>query len=109
MDDMFALVTKQPSLADSNENPRSYHSGHYNDYGVNVQAICDARLHFLFFAVEAPGRTGDLVAYELLSIHEIIEKLPPGFYIVADAAYMLTEHVLVPFTGGDRQSPENDT
>jgi hypothetical protein len=108
MDGMLAL-TKQPSLADSNGNPRAYHSGHYNDYGVNVQAICDARLRFLFFAVAAPGRTGDLVAYELLSIREIIEKLPPGFYIVGDAAYMLTEHVLVPFTGGDRQSPENDT
>lgn len=108
MDGLFA-TTKQPSIADSNGNPRAYHSGHYNDYGLNVQAICDARLRFLFFAVAAPGRTGDLVADEMLTIREIIEKLPPGLYIVADAAYMLTEHVLVPFTGGDRQSADKDT
>ena len=108
MDGLFA-TTKQPSIADSKGNPRAYHSGHYNDYGLNVQAICDARLRFLFFAVAAPGRTGDLVAYEMLTIREIIENLPAGLYVVADAAYMLTEHVLVPFTGGDRQSADKDT
>jgi hypothetical protein len=108
MDGMFAKI-QQPSRADSNFNPRSFHSGHYNDYRVNVQAICDACLRFLNFAVVAPGRTGDLVAYELMTIHEAIEKLPPGYYIVADAAYMLTEHVLVPFTGGDRSASDKDT
>jgi hypothetical protein len=108
MDGMFAKI-KQPFRADSNGNPRSFHSGHYNDYGLNVQAICDARLRFLNFAVAAPGRTGDLVAYELITIRETIEKLPTGFYIVADAAYMLTEHVLVPFTGGDRSASDKDT
>jgi hypothetical protein len=83
--------------------------GHYNVYGLNVQAICDSRLRFLFFAVAAPGSTGDLVAYDFLSIHDIIESLPEGLYIVANAAYMLSEHVLVPFTGGDHQAPDFGT
>jgi hypothetical protein len=74
-----------------------------------MQAICDARLHFLNFAVAAPSTTGDLVAYELITIREAIEKLPTGYYIVADVAYMLTEHVLVPFTGGDRSASDKDT
>jgi len=108
LDGLLARIN-QPSNAECEGNPRSYHSGHYNDYGLNVQAICDARLRFLFFAVAAPGGTGDLVAYEFLSIRDIIEGLPDGIYIVADAAYMLSEHVLVPFTGGDRQAADFDT
>lgn len=108
MDGLFKTI-KLPSIADSKGNQRAFFSGHYNDYGLNVQAICDARLRFLFFAIAAPGKTGDQVAYELLPIRDIIESLPDGLYIVADAAYMLTDHVLVPFTGGDRQFPEKDT
>jgi hypothetical protein len=29
-------------------------------------------------------------------------------YIVADAAYMLSEHAIVPFTGGDQFDPSKD-
>jgi hypothetical protein len=68
--------------------------------------FCDSQLHFLFFAVAKPGGSSDLIAYESLSIKDVIENLPDGIYIVADAAYMLTEHVIVPFTGGDRQEDE---
>ena len=31
-----------PSRDDAGGNPRSYYSGHYNQYGLNVQAVCDA-------------------------------------------------------------------
>ena len=108
IDGLLARIN-QPSTAECEGNPRSYHSGHYNDYGLNVQAICDSRLHFLFFAVASPGSQGDLVAYEGLSIHEIIEKLPDSIYIIGDAAYRLSEHILVPFTGADRQAADKDT
>jgi len=108
MDGLLATMDC-PGLEESMGNPRAYYSGHYNDYGFNVQAICDARLRFLFFAVAKPGGSSDLTAYERISIRDIIENLPDGLYIIADAAYMLTEHVLVPFTGGDRQAPDKDT
>lgn len=108
LDGLLARI-KCPSVAESNGNPRAYHSGHYNATGLNVQAICDSRLRFLCFAVAKPGGSSDLFAYESLSIREIIENLPDGIYIVADAAYMLTEHVLVPFTGGDRYDANKDT
>ena len=98
-----------PSVDECNGNPRAYHSGHYNAYGLNVQAICDSRLRFLFFAVAKPGGSSDLRAHEGLSIQEIIENLPDGIYVLGDAAYMLSEHVIVPFTGGDRMDPSKDT
>jgi hypothetical protein len=107
MDGLLVRI-KCPTVKESNGNPRAYHSGHYNADGLNVQAICDSRLRFLFFAVAKPGGSSDLRAYESLHIRHIIESLPDGVYIVADAAYMLSEHVIVPFTGGDRFDPSKD-
>lgn len=43
----------QPSGVD---NPRAYYSGHYCSMGLNVQAVCDARLRFTYIAVAGPGK-----------------------------------------------------
>ena len=37
-------------------NPRAYYSGHYSAMGLNVQAVCDARLRFIYVAVAGPGK-----------------------------------------------------
>jgi hypothetical protein len=71
--------------------------------------MCDARLRFHLFAVVAPGQTNDAVAYEATGLHDIIDKFPSGLYIVGDAAYVLTEHLLVPFTGSCRQDADKDS
>ncbi len=107
MDGLLVRI-KCPSVKESNDNPRAYHSGHYNADGLNVQAICNSWLRFLFFAVAKPGGSSDLHAYKSLHIWQIIESLPEGVYIVADAAYMLSEHAIVPFTGGDQFDPSKD-
>jgi hypothetical protein len=65
----------------------------------------DSQLRFLLFTVIAPGQTNDAVAYEETCLHEIIDNLPSGLYVAGDAAYILTEHLLVPFTGSCRQDP----
>ena len=39
---------------------------------------------------------------------EVVKNLPLGLYIVADAAYILTDNVLVPFLGSQRDNPEQD-
>jgi hypothetical protein len=36
-------------------NPRDFFSGHYQVFGLNVQAICDAHLRFLYHSVAGPG------------------------------------------------------
>jgi hypothetical protein len=76
---------------------------------LNCQAICDSKLRFLFFAVIAPGQTNDAVAYELTNLRDVIEKFAPGAFIAGDAAYLLTEHLLVPYTGTDKQNPDKDS
>jgi hypothetical protein len=107
IDGLLARI-KCPSVNESNGNPRLYHSGHYNANGLNVQAICDFWLCFLFFVVTKPGGSSDFIAYEKLSIKDVIENLPDGIYIVADAAYMLTQHIIVSFTGGNWQDAAKD-
>ena len=37
----------------------SYLIGHYQTYGVNIQAVCDQNCHFLFIGVTGPGVMGD--------------------------------------------------
>ena len=88
---------------------KAYYSGHYESYGLNCQAVCDANLKFIFFGVVGPGKTNDNVAFpRCLFLYKKVEKLPPGIYFLGDAAYTLTEHFLVPFTGSQRDNVDND-
>jgi hypothetical protein len=47
-------------------NVRSFFSGHYQRYGVNIQAACDHHSQFLFVAVAGPGQMGDRMACDCL-------------------------------------------
>jgi DDE superfamily endonuclease len=40
-------------------NDRSYYSGHYKQYGNNVQACCDHLSRFTYIAVAGPGVMND--------------------------------------------------
>ena len=40
-------------------NIKSYFSGHYQTYGINIQAACDHNCRFLFIGVGGPGVMGD--------------------------------------------------
>ena len=87
-------------------NPVDYHSGHYHRHGVNVQAVCDDRLRFLYFAVAAPGRTNDVRAFNrCLSLRVWLQSLPAGYFVVGDNAYTLSNRMLVPFRGNQKKDP----
>ena len=87
----------------------SYYSGHYEHHGLNCQAACDAELRFMFFGVVVPGSTNDNIAYHLAgNLAETIESLPLGKYFVGDAAYTVSEKLLIPFSGSQRQIKEQD-
>jgi hypothetical protein len=44
-------------------NQVDYFSGHYRCYGLNVQAVCDPDLIYLFMGVAAPGKVNDVRAF----------------------------------------------
>ena len=44
-------------------NVKSFFSGHYQTYGINIQAACDAKCRFISICVAAPGGTSDIAAF----------------------------------------------
>ena len=82
------------------KNVRSYFSGHYQKYGVNIQACCDAECRFTFLGLGGPGVTKDRTGMKQSGLFDKVESLPPGYVCIGDCAYQPTEH-LVPIFGGD--------
>ena len=90
-------------------NPTDYHSGHYQRFGMNVQAMCDVNLRFIYLSVCASGGTGDARAFRKLhGLNAWLDGLREGFYIIGDCAYELTNKLLIPFSGARRLDEAND-
>ena len=62
--DGFLQEMRCPLKKEVGLNVEGYFSGHYNCYGLNCQAACDAYLRFMFFGVVAPGKTNDNIAIQ---------------------------------------------
>ena len=106
--DGFFQKTKAPTKKEAG-NVRSYYSGHYESYGLNCQATCDIRLKFLYFGVVAAGSTNDNIAYAMAEdLAKTIDSLPLGMHFVGDAAYTLSERLLIPYTGSQRENSNKD-
>ena len=106
---VFFQETICPTKKETCGNVQSFFSGHYESYGLNCQAVCDSNLKFLFFGVVAPGKTNDNVAFpRCIELFKVMENLPLGLYFLGDAAYTLSETLLIPFTGNQRENANND-
>lgn len=89
-------------------NVKAYFSGHYQCYGVNIQGMVDSRCRFLFLGAAAPGGSNDIVAYRKCGVHEYINNLSLGQYVIGDNAYVCSEHLLTPFAGLERADLKKD-
>ena len=105
LDGLTALI-KAPSSNEA-ENVLAFYSGHYKHDSLNVQAMSNHCGKFLYFAVAAPGSFPDAKALALTQLQQWIDSLPHGFYVLADNAYIISEHVLIPFSGSQRNVPQN--
>jgi hypothetical protein len=105
--DGYLLRCRVPSKHEA-KNVRSFFSGHYQCYGVNVQAACDHHCRFISFAFAAPGVTGDRDAIKQCSLYQLIERLPMGFCVIGDAAYQPTEHMVPVYQGAEKLIPKYD-
>jgi hypothetical protein len=47
-----------------------------NALDKNLQAVCDASLHFIYAGIGGPGATPDVTAFRMLTINEMVEHLP---------------------------------
>ena len=83
-------------------NQADFFSGHYKRYGLNVQAVCDAKLRFIYIGIIGAGRTNDSKAFSRCTkLREWLSAIPDDFYLIGDNAYPLSNSVLIPF----RQAP----
>ena len=80
-------------------NVKSYFSGHYQTYGINIQAACNHNCHFLFIGGGWAWHNGDREAVKESGLSEL-EKLPGLLYCIGDCAYIPTEH-LIPIYSAD--------
>jgi hypothetical protein len=105
--DGYLLRCRVPSKHEV-KNVRSFFSGHYQCYGVNIQAACDHHCRFINFAFAAPGVTGDRDAIKQCSLYQLIECLPTGYCVIGDAAYQPTEHMVPVYQGAEKLVPKYD-
>jgi hypothetical protein len=59
-------------------NQVDYFSGHYHCYGLNVQAMCDPDLAFLYLAIAAPGKVNDIRAFYRVDCAPSCTESSPG-------------------------------
>jgi hypothetical protein len=58
-----------------------FFSGHYQKYGVNIQACCDTSCRFTFVGIGGPGVTNDRSGIKV-SVLDVKVKKIPGDYVV---------------------------
>lgn len=105
--DGYLLEIRAPSR-DVVGNVRSYFSGHYQRYGVNIQAVSDHLSRFIYFAVAGPGVMGDNIAIQEIDLFDLIHNLPIPFCVIGDAAYQPTEHLVSMYYGANKRTKKYD-
>ena len=102
------LLQIQTPASNETGNVKAYFSGHYQAYGINVQAACDAQCRFTFASLAAPGGANDIAAFRKTTLHSQVLNLPLGKYLIGDNAYVCSEHFLTPFSGDEKKDPQKD-
>ena len=105
--DGFLVRIKVPSRKEAG-NVRVFFSGHYQCYGINCQAVTDHFSRFIYFAVAAPGVSKDRDAVKQCGLSDMIEGLPRGICVIADAAYEPSEHLVPVYQGIDKLNEKYD-
>jgi len=65
--------------------------GRKKKFGLNMQAACDARCHFVDVTIDTPGVTSDFLSFEMSNFSKTIKMpgfLAPGLCIFGNAAYI---------------------
>jgi DDE superfamily endonuclease len=89
-------------------NVTSFFSGHYQRYGLNVQAVTDHLGRFMYMAAAEPGSAPDINAFKRTMLPQILAALPLGYFIIGDCAYPPSEHLVPVFGGTSRLNADND-
>ncbi|KAG8463277.1 hypothetical protein KFE25_004788 [Diacronema lutheri] len=99
--DGLAVHVRKPHLADA---PMGF-MNRKGSFSVNVQAMANGNRKFLMMSAEHQGACNDSIAWTTCQFftHPTaglrVRGLKPPYFIVADAAYALTDYLLTPYDG----------
>lgn len=80
--------------------PSKFFCGRKKKFGLNMQAVCDARRRFLWVDIKYPGSTSDYFAFDQSSLKIQLEQagfLRRGLCLFGDAAYANSPYMCTPF------------
>lgn len=88
---------------------KKFFCGRKKKFGVNMQAICDAKRRFVDYEIKHPGATANYLAFTTSSIFGKIHRgssvhagqpfIKPGLCLYGDNAYVNAAFMSVPFKG----------
>jgi hypothetical protein len=100
--DGWLCCTDRPSDV---TNATDYYSGHYQRFGINVQAMCDANLRFIYVGTAGPGSTnGNRAFSRCLLLRRWIDSLSEDFFVIGDGAYVVSNRILIPYSGAQKHT-----
>jgi hypothetical protein len=79
---------------------RNFFSGHKLDYGLNLQASCDANCRFVNASLCCPGSANDIMAYNASYLPNRYAAYPPPYFVAGDSAYPDEDFMLTPSSAG---------
>ena len=106
--DGLVICTRLPSLLECiimNIGQANFRCHRKDKYGLNLQAICDHNLKFIWADMRWPAATSDYMAWVTSSLYRALENntltktIIDGFVIVGDCAYVKKLFMATPLRG----------
>ena len=90
--DGYLLGIQVPAIRET-RNVKAYFSGHYQSYGINIQAACDHKCRFVYVGVAALGGVNDISAFRKTKLSEIIQNLTTKWQILKRPLQVKLKHI----------------
>ena len=86
--DGWSAQTERPHVS----NQADYIIENYQCFGLNIQALCDPNLIFLYICIAVPGKTNDVRPFgRCAGLVDWLDNLPDQYFISGDNAYILSK------------------
>ena len=101
--DGILIWIERPSMktaAESKVGVQKYFSGRKGKFGLNVQAVCDAKCRFIDMCSRSGGSTADCVAFAESELYVRLHRegvAAPGLCLFGDNAYINQLYMATPF------------
>jgi hypothetical protein len=81
--------------------PAKFFCGRKHKYGLNCQAVCDARGRFVDVSLVFPGSTSDVLSFESSTFFSKLDEglLADGLCLFGDNAYINSPFMATPYSG----------